>query len=62
LNSLVTTTWRALRLQMEEDAYIICRAAMDILNKHSRTAGKRWSYSLTVRRGFSLLKNFTISK
>ena len=41
----VTTAWRALRLRMEERPPI-WRVAANILNKHSRTADKGWSFSL----------------
>ena len=46
----VTTTWRVLRLQMEERPPI-WRVAVSILNKHSQTADKGWSSSLGVGRG-----------
>jgi len=46
----VTTTWRVLRLRMEERPPI-WRVAANILNKQSRTADEEWSSSLGVGRG-----------
>jgi len=46
----VTTAWRILRLQMEEQPPI-WRAAANKLNKQSRIANKEWSSSLGVGRG-----------
>jgi hypothetical protein len=50
--SLVTITWRVLGLQ-------IWRIAVNILNKQTCTADKRWSSSFGVRRG---AKNSSPSK
>src|SRR5215469_2150675 len=46
----VTTAWRVLRLQMEEQPPI-WRVAVNILNKQSWTADEGWSSSLGVGRG-----------
>jgi len=43
----VTTAWRVLRLQMEEQPPI-WRVAANILNKQLQTADKEWSSSLGV--------------
>jgi hypothetical protein len=45
----VTTTWRVLRLRMEERP-LIWGVAENILNKQLRTADKEWSSSLGVGR------------
>jgi len=47
---LVTTGWLVLRLRMQERPPI-WRAAVDILNKQSRTADKWWSFGLEVGPG-----------
>jgi hypothetical protein len=46
----VTTTWRVLRLRMEERPPI-WRVAVNKLNKQPRTADKGWSSSMGVGRG-----------
>ena len=43
----VTTAWRVLRLQMEEQPPV-WRAAANILNKQSRTVDKGWSWSSSL--------------
>jgi hypothetical protein len=48
--SLVTTTWRVLRLWMEGKLQI-WNVAVNVLNKQSWTADKMWSSSLEVGRG-----------
>jgi len=58
----VTTSWRVLRLRMEERPPIL-RVAANILNKQSRTAGKGWSSSLGVEssaNNSSLLKRILL--
>jgi len=46
----VTTTWRDLRLRMEERSSV-WRLGANILNKQSRTADKEWSFILGFGRG-----------
>ena len=45
----VTTTWRVLKLRIEEQPPI-CRVAANILDKQSRTSDKGWSSSLGAGR------------
>jgi len=46
----VTKAWRVLKVLMEEQPSI-WRIAANILNKQSRTAGKRWSFRLEIGKG-----------